>query len=296
MRLFPAVIFSFLLPLVVNAQAHKMPNTVLWEISGKGLKQPSYLFGTMHVLCAQDAKLSDSLQYAIDMSEVVYFEVDMDNTTELMGLFKYIRMNDNKKLSDLMTADEYQRVKDYFTKNRSILPLSMMERFKPYFIASMLSESQMPCETKNGMEEVIMQEVKKQQKPVNGLETMAFQASVFDSIPYTEQARELLKTIDSAGKEDSLTARMLSVYRSQDLDAIEKLTAEEEGVSSYLNLFLYDRNTKWIPVIENAIQKSPSLIAVGAAHLPGKKGVIQLLANAGYKLRPVKHAINQKVL
>jgi uncharacterized protein len=307
MRSLYIAILSFFLPAMGFSQAkasdkknspsaQKLANTVLWEITGKGLKMPSYLFGTMHILCAQDAKISDTLQAAIDKSEVIYFEVDMDNTAELMGLFKYIRMKDNKKLSDLMTAEEYERVKTYFSKNRSILPLSMMERFKPYFIASMLSESKMPCETKNGMEEVIMQEVKKQQKPVNGLESIAFQASVFDSIPYTEQARELLQTIDSSDKEDSSTLRMLEVYRSQDLDAIEQLTAKEEGLSAYLDLFLYHRNAKWIPTIEAAIQKSPTLIAVGAAHLPGTKGLIHLLVKAGYQLRPMKHSIHQKTM
>lgn len=292
MRLSQTVILALLLPLLGMAQG----NSVLWEISGNGLKQPSYLFGTMHILCADDARLSDSLQYAIDKSAEVYFEVDMDNTAEMMGLFKYIRMKDNKKLSDLMTEAEYARVKKYFAENKSILPLSMMERFKPYFIASMLSESKMPCDAKNGMEEVIMKEVKRQQKPIGGLESIAFQAGVFDSIPYTEQARELLNAIDSAGKEDSLTGRMLDVYRSQDLAAIEKLTQEEGGVSGYLDLFLYDRNARWIPIIDTAIRSKPCLIAVGAAHLPGRKGVIELLRKKGYILRPVKHAINQRLI
>ncbi|ULQ53996.1 TraB/GumN family protein [Flavihumibacter fluvii] len=307
MRLILSVISFLILPVFGFSQAkvksekalvpvQEMANSVLWEITGKGLKVPSYLFGTMHILCADDARLSDSLQYAIDKSDVVFFEVDMDNMSEIMGLFKYIRMKDNVKLSDLMTEEEYARVKKYFSENRTMLPLSMMERFKPYFIASMLSESKMPCETKNGMEEVIMQEVKRQQKPINGLESIAFQASVFDSIPYTDQAKELLRTIDSSGKEDSLTGKMLEVYRSQDLGAIEKLTQDEAGITSYINLFLYDRNAKWIPIIEAAILKSPTLIAVGAAHLPGSKGVIQLLRNAGYRLRPVKHAINQRLM
>lgn len=177
-----------------------------------------------------------------------------------------------------------------------MLPLSMMERFKPFFIASMLSESKMPCAATNGMEEVIMQEVKRQNKPISGLESIAFQASVFDSIPYVEQAKELLRTIDSGVQEDSSELKMLEVYRSQNLDAIEKLTVEEAGLSGYLNLFLYDRNAKWIPSIDTEIRKKPVLIAVGAAHLPGSKGVIQLLRKAGYTLKPVRNAIHQKLI
>jgi uncharacterized protein YbaP (TraB family) len=306
MRLIITVIllfnFATLLPAQVKAPektavAGSQANSLLWEISGNGLQQPSYLFGTMHILCVQDAQLSDSLQFSIDKAEKTFFEVDMDNPAELLGIFKYIRMNDNKKLSDLLTVAEYDRVKKYFSEHKSMLPLSMMERFKPYFIAAMLSESKMPCETKNGMEEVILREVKKEQKEVGGLETMAFQASVFDSIPYTEQAKELLKTIDSAGKDDVMTEKMLDVYRQQNLSEIEKITNQEEtGLGSYLDLFLYGRNLKWIPVMDSAMKTGPTLFAVGAAHLPGERGVIELLKKAGYILRPMKHAVYQKTM
>lgn len=280
-----------------NSKADLSNKTVLWEISGNGLEQPSFLFGTMHILCAEDAQLSDSLLYAIGASSQVYFEIDMDNMAEMMGIFRYIRMNDNKKLSDLLSPAEYERVKKYFSENKTILPLGMMERFKPYFIASLLSESKMPCESRKGMEEVILQQAKKMGKPINGLESMAFQASIFDSIPYQDQARELMRTIDSASADDSSTRRLVEVYRSQDLNAIEAITLQEEGgVAAYLDLFLYGRNAKWIPEMVAAMKKSPSIFAVGAAHLPGDKGVIQLLRKAGYHLRPVKNQLNQRLV
>lgn len=283
------------------AKAHQVGDTLahslLWEITGPGLGKPSYLFGTMHILCAQDARISDSLQFAIDQSALTYFEVDMDNMAETLGLFKYIRMQDGKKLSDLLTPAEYQRVKDYFEKNRTILPLGMMERFKPYFITAMLTESKMPCETKNGMEEMIMRSVKKQQKQIYGLESIAFQASVFDSIPYEKQAKDLLQAIDSAGKEDLTTRKMLELYRTQDMQGIDQLTLTEEGgVAEYLELFLYRRNANWIPIMDSAMKKGPVLFAVGAAHLPGKKGVIRLLQHSGYRLRPMRHAVYEAKL
>jgi hypothetical protein len=268
----------------------QQPKTLLWEINGKGLPKPSYVFGTMHVLCAAEEMMSDSLVAAISKSEQVFFEIDMDNPGEMLGVFKYIKMKGDKKIADLLSPDEYQRVKEYFAKNKTILPLSMMERFKPYFVAAMLSESKMPCTSKSGMEELIMRLAKKEGKPINGLESIAFQASVFDSIPYSEQAQELMKTIDEEAKQDSFTNRMAEIYRSQDLDQIEKLTLEEEGgVSSYLELFLFGRNASWIAPMEAAMQNQTVLFAVGAAHLPGEKGVLNLLRKAGYIIRPVEN-------
>src|SRR5689334_10378667 len=82
------------------------PNTLLWKISGNGLKKPSYLFGTMHILCADDARLSDNLKKAIKDCDEIYFEIDMDNTQEMAGAMKYLRMNDGIKLSELLTPEE----------------------------------------------------------------------------------------------------------------------------------------------------------------------------------------------
>src|SRR5918993_628402 len=86
-------------------------NTLLWEITGKGLDSPSYLFGTMHILCADDAKLSANMKQVIKDCNQVYFEIDMDDMQEVMGAVKYLRMNDGAKISDLLTEEEYERVK-----------------------------------------------------------------------------------------------------------------------------------------------------------------------------------------
>ena len=268
----------------------KLVNSLLWEISGKDITKPSYLFGTMHLLCADDAKLSDSLRYAIESARQVYFEINLDNMMETLGAMQYLNMNNNTRLADLLTADEYQRVKDYFKKNKTMLPLSMMERLKPYFITSLISESKFPCAAKDGMEQVIMKEAKKDNKPIRGLETVQFQASVFDSIPYQRQAKDLLKIIDSAGSvTDDSDTKLMEVYRSQDLNKMQEMTAGEEGMAEFLDLLLYNRNANWAKKMPPFMKESQNLFAVGAGHLGGDKGVINLLRKAGYIVRPMKH-------
>ena len=80
-------------------------NSLLWEISGKGLPHPSYLFGTMHILCASDATLSENLKAIIKDCGQVFFEIDMDNMQELLGAVKFLKMNDGKKISDLLSQE-----------------------------------------------------------------------------------------------------------------------------------------------------------------------------------------------
>jgi len=190
----------------------------------------------------------------------------------------------------LLTEEEYQRVKDYFKKNKTMLPFTMMEHLKPYFITSLISESKFPCAEKDGMEQVIMKEAKKDRKPINGLETIQFQASVFDSIPYKRQAKDLLKMIDSSGTaSDSSDIQLVEVYRKQDLNKMQELTADEEGMGEYLDLLLYNRNSAWVKKMPAIMRDAPALFAVGAGHLGGEKGVINLLRKAGFTVKPMKH-------
>ncbi len=272
-----------------KSQSEQLANSLLWKISGNGLSVPSYLFGTMHILCADNARLSDSLQYAIRTTDKVYFEIDMDNMMEMMGTLKYIRMNDNQTLSDLLSEDAYIKVKNYFEEHPAMLPFRMMEKFKPYFIASLISEQKMPCSKKDGMEQVIMSYAKKNNKEIKGLETAAFQAGIFDSIPYKKQAEILVKMIDSIDVEDTDPGTLEEIYRSQNLEKIQELILKEEDISNSLNLLLYNRNKRWAVSMDSIIQTMPCLFAVGAAHLPGEEGVINLLKKKGYSVTPVKH-------
>jgi uncharacterized protein YbaP (TraB family) len=268
----------------------QLENTLLWEISGNGLTNPSYLFGTMHILCAEDAQLSENLKKIIRETDLIYFEIDMDNMMEMLGALKYLRMNNNKKLSDLLTPDEYNRVKNYFQKNKSPMPFAMMESFKPFFISSLISEQKMSCEVKEGMEQAIIKESKQYKKEIKGLESVAFQASVFDSIPYEQQAKELVKSIDSIDKNSELAAELVSVYKQQDLKKIEELTNREDGgISAFMDLLLYNRNADWAGKMNGIMQSKNVLFAVGAAHLPGEKGVINLLRKKGFSVKPISN-------
>lgn len=262
--------------------------TLLYEISGNGLAQPSYLFGTMHILCASDAKLSTNLKNIIKDCKEIYFEIDMDNMGELMGAMKFLRMNDGVKISDLLTPQEYERVKDYFDKNKAILPFSMMNRFKPYFVSSLIGEKMMTCEKKNGMEELIMRESKKYEKEIKGLETTEFQASIFDSIPYDKQAKDLVAYIDSIDNYRQITMEMVDVYREQDLERMDSLMKKSDpGMESYMDLLLYNRNRHWVTLMPPVMKEGAVLFAVGAGHLPGEEGVIRLLQKKGFTVKPM---------
>src|SRR5688572_29653278 len=200
---------KFLLPLfalsIITANADAQDNkkllekSLLWEVSGNGLTKPSYLYGTIHMICKDDASLGDSLIAVIQRSDRVYFEVDMDNLMEMLSAFKDFKMRNDTTLADLLSKEDYEKVKEYMESKGGMLPFSQLETYKPMLASSLLMESGIGCEESVAMEQLILEEAKKNKKRVDGLDTMSYQASIFDSIPYRFQAENLLRSVIVAG-------------------------------------------------------------------------------------------------
>jgi uncharacterized protein YbaP (TraB family) len=267
------------------------PNrTLLWQITGGQLKQPSYVFGTMHILCPDDAKLSKTMQAIVADVKTVYFEIDMDDMVGMFGAMNSMKMLNDTKLTDLLSLDEYEKVSQYFSSH-SKLPFSTVENYKPMLLSSMLIEQMMPCKAANGMEISILNEANRYKKDIQGLETLAFQSGLFDSIPYEEQAQELLKSIDSLPQQKQVFDKMFAAYRLQDLTALDGLmnSADAGLETQYLDLLLYSRNRNWVAKFDGIASDGPILIAVGAGHLPGSNGVLALLRAKGYTVEPIKN-------
>ncbi len=267
----------------------KTGNTLLWEISGNGLAKPGYLFGTFHLLCKDDFNFSEALKQAISRSHEIYLELDLDDPATVLGALMLMNMKDGKKLKDLYTAEQYKRVLDFF-KDSLKTPISLFQRMKPEFLIALLYPKMMPCNSASSVEEEIMELTKDAGKEIKGLETMAFQASVFDSIPYEEQAAELLNTIDSLQKAKADFTLMLNAYKSQRLDEIEKIiNTPEFGVAENQDILLDNRNKNWVVQLKTIMKENPVFTAVGAGHLVGKNGLIALLRAEGFVVRPLEN-------
>jgi uncharacterized protein len=285
---------------VANSQPVKKTspnNTLLWRISGKNIVQPSYLFGTMHMLCADDIDLSDSLVSAIRKADNVYLELDMDNLFEMMAAMTKMKMRNDTTLADLLTKAEYDTVKNYFKRNSTLIPFSMLETYKPLLAASMIMEQQSgDCGNMISMEQLIMKEAKRNDVDIKGMETMEYQMSIFDSIPYGFQAKELVKMVEDGNKsEDNEMQTLTNAYREQQLDKMEELTKNEDmGIKNFADMLLYNRNANWAKKLEGLFPGKSLVVAVGAGHLPGDRGVINLLRKAGYKVEPVANNMVKK--
>ncbi len=262
--------------------------TLLWEVSGGNLAKPSYFLGTMHILCPEDAFLSPAVQQILDTVDAVYFELDVDNMGLMMAAMKHMSMVNDTTLSDLLTPEEIEKVKAALSEKLP-LPFPLLERFKPMLISGLFSEQMLPCKAGAGTEMLIAEAAAKRKLRTEGLETPAYQFSLFDSIPYAEQAKNLVKSLDTLSQEgDNSIEEMLKAFQQQDLEALARLTqGEDSGLEGYTDLLLTNRNRNWVEKFAEISAKGAYLYAVGAGHLPGETGVLNMLVQKGYTLRPL---------
>lgn len=286
----------FLAPAIAQTAAAKVTsdeNSLLWEITGKGLKEPSYLFGTIHLIGKSDFILTDATKKSLEKAKRVTFEINMEEMSDisvLMPLMMKAFMADGKTLSDLLKPEDYTLVKTHFEKMG--MPMMMLERLKPMFLSSMNPDAMggLGDEDSNMMsyEMELMKLAQAQKKPVAGLETAEFQMSMFDSIPYEAQAEMLVESIKSTSAGDDELKKLVDLYKKQDINGLYNMLNADSDLSKYDELLLVNRNKNWIPVMGKMMTEQTTFFAVGAGHLAGKQGVINLLREAGYTLKPLK--------
>ena len=275
---------------------------LLWRISGPGVPQTSYLFGTIHLIPEEDYFLPTGMVAALNDADEVVFEIEpdaMSNPMAMMGLMTKINMRGDTSLEDLLTAAEYATVTDYF--NDLGLPFFLLKRMKPMFLSSMVGQDfaglQPGAGTPRGIKSYEMEMnklAKAADKTVSGLETMEFQLSLFDSIPYRGQAQMLYQAVVAERDKTDETGpsemdKIVDLYKRKAIAEMAR-TVSEEGASTsrFEELLLTRRNESWVPIIREKIGgEAPKLFAVGAAHLGGERGVIALLRRAGLRVEPV---------
>ena len=292
MKLFYLLCSLFLLQSCIAQPVEKIPsnadnNTLLWEISGNQLQQPSYLFGTFHLMCKEDIHFSAGLQKAMKNASEIYFEMDLDDPSNTLGAMLFMNMKEGKSLKELYSPEEYKRLETFFNDSLNV-SLKSMQKMKPSLIESLMYPKLMPCKNLSGVEMELLKIAAEQKKEVKGFETIQLQSAVFDSIPYPTQAKELLKTIDSFNVYRKSFDSLLTVYKTQQLSGIEKLfTSSEFSMEENRELMLDGRNKNWVEQLKKILPQKNIFMAVGAGHLVGENGVISLLRKAGYTLRPL---------
>ncbi len=291
-------VISETLPALKKSELKYAPleKALLWKIEKEGIEDDSYLFGTIHMIDRDDYFLPPGTETAIQSAEQMVFEIDMDDMQNMgaqMGMISKAFMKNGTSLKDLLSDEEYEIVKNHFKEKG--LPLMMLERIKPMFLSAMvdIDMSDFSMGGKDGSivsyEMEFYEKAQKNNMEVEGLETMEYQMSIFDSIPYESQADMLVESITSEATDEMMDA-LVESYKNQDIESLVESIDEDESMSDYGDMLLKNRNLNWIPEIGKQMKEGPTFFAVGAGHLAGKNGVIHLLRESGYTLTPITKA------
>lgn len=261
---------------------------VLWKISGNGLEEASYLFGTMHLLPEEEYRFSENAQKAFDACTGLALEVDIVNMSmkDKLSMAKRVMMPEEESVEKYMSEKEFQQLEDFITDSLGLRKRTFKQiiSVKPLFSSGILLKELV--EDPKSYEQELGDAAKEKGMTISGLETMNDQLVLFEDISIEDQVKGVFlkeMTVNPMVEYNELK----QIYLDGDLAKLQELTLEETEFENFQEKFILNRNRNWIPVIEDLIKKEPTFIAVGAAHLPGEEGVIALLKKAGYKLEPI---------
>ena len=293
--IFRNVLFFLALSLSVETLYSQVPqypsastHSLLWRISGKGLAKPSYLYGTMHLTDKRLFRFDDSVYRAIESSEGLAIEVNPDEMAAYFVNKLFDQLENQKKLQDVVD-------RQYFNKNRKALSkkfnkpaeevsASDIIQEKNKWMAEYMQKGEMPT----FMDAYLYNIARRQGKWVGGIEDLTDQTGLISDLVDESDINYLLAS-DSAttgSMAHQYLEKMITAYSEQDLGAIENMT-EKHSSAEEKDKLLIRRNIKMARRIDSLASVRTMFLAIGAAHLPGDSGVIDLLRERGFTVEPV---------
>lgn len=261
-------------------------NSLLWQISGNGLQQASYLFGTIHVINQNDYFLGKNVKKKIQKSENVILEVDYNNM-DIYNLATLSVLDSNKTIKDFMSDSDYVLLKSFMEDTLGIKKFTFenaYSRFKPFYLESLIFINYMGRE-KESYEQNIKKIAEDKNIPLAGLESFKEQLAFIDQIPLETQLKSIVNTINNYTTECKKLDELIENYKAQDISALTDAFDSEDP--EWRDKLVNKRNTSWIPGLVKFIKEKPCFIAVGAGHLGGENGLIQMIKKQGYTIEPI---------
>lgn len=296
-------LFSLLLLLVVAAGSRAQ---LLWKISGNGLAQSSYVVGTYHLAPASFTDSIAGLKEVLANCKQVYGELslqELGDMSKLQQMQQAMMLPDSVQLKDLFSTEQAATLNAFL---KSLLGVDLttpgageqLNRLKPAALSSQLQivlylKAHPDFDAQKLFDATLLHSAAQAGKTVGGLETMAFQTRIlYGSKTLERQAVELSCLAEHRAYYEDLAERLTAAYFSQDLKAVEDVMNEKmnnacDSSPEEEEALIYGRNAEWSKKLPTIMHTAATLVAVGAAHLPGDRGLLQLLRKAGFEVTPV---------
>ena len=277
-------------------------NSLLWKVYQEGKTDTSFLFGSIHIKDKRVFDVNRHFKRVFNKSNTVALELHFDSINPFQ-LMNFIMMEDGQTLKNIMDSSKYTTVKSFFEDTLKT-SIQYIERFQPIYTSTLLGEMN-KTETadtnmnKQFLDEKFFSDAKANGKILIGLEKVEEQMQAFSSLPYSVQAELLYEAVieTSNSPEVNPIEELIQMYINQDLESISDYINDfnqsgSEAIKPYEKLLkeklLDERNLRMISRSLKLIKQGNSLVIVGAAHLPGELGLIELYRKRGLKVEPLK--------
>nr|WP_315223549.1 TraB/GumN family protein [uncultured Flavobacterium sp.] len=283
-NLFKSVTAAFLIIFSAGTQAQtkspKLENSLLWEVSGNELSKPSYLYGTIHMICGADYFLSEKAKKAFEASEKLVLEINLSDPNEITAM-QQMAMG-KEPLDKILTPEQLSKL-DLILKKTTGMSVQQVNSFSLTTVMSLIFIKSFGCSNIKLYEMEFVALAKKQNHQIGGLETVKSQFEILENA-YTND--EMLTMLSEATPDEATV--LVDNYKKENIDLIYKNTTGEKLMSEKTkDKMLNGRNRNWVTQMPELMKKQPIFFAVGAAHLAGEEGIINLLRKAGYTVKPV---------
>jgi len=277
-RYFWLILFFFATPLSAES--------LLWQIN-KGSLKPSYIFGTMH---SEDQRVLDLIPVISErfkQADNVAFEVLMDMPTMTKSANAMFILGDqtlDKLVDKTVFVQLVKALKPYK------IPANMVKYFKPWAVMIILNMP--PSKTGKFLDLQLYKQAQELKLPTHGLETVDEQLAVFEVMSIKDQVFLLKESLKQLQQLPELLEKMLKLYLQGDLNALLNFSNSDGIIKGLYKRLIDDRNLKMLKRMEKLLQKGNAFIAIGALHLPGEKGILQLLKQRAYVVKAIPVAMN----
>lgn len=300
-KMFLTLLLTVMATAGMNAQ-------LLYKISGKGLRKPSYIIGTYHLAPVSFVDSIPGLRSALAESEQVYGEIetaDMTSPENIAKMQQAMMLPEGKTLTELLTPEQMQKLNATMKELLGVdmsnpMVAQQMNKMLPQALVTQLTvimylKKHSGFNPTQSFDDYFQQQAVAQGKPVGGFETMDFQLqALFGSISIERQIELLMCFLNNREWEESQVDNIVEAFFAQDLNRIEAAMDEKQDNSCDATdeeneLLIYGRNATWLKKMPEIMQQKSTFFAVGAAHLAGERGVLAGLRNAGYLVEGVKN-------
>jgi uncharacterized protein YbaP (TraB family) len=282
---------ALLVALILSGmQGHaQSESSLLWEISGNGLSQKSYIFGTIHIIDKANYFVCDSLKKCLKNCDILVTEVNLKiPLTEQLNLMNKLYLPDGRTIQSYLSEADYKLFKTYLLDTFQIdqSKFDKYVRIKPFFLISILIKEQ--GGKMKSYEKELLKMANNQGLSTGGLESVDEQLALINNTPIEQQAAEIIDMLKNYKESMNSYHELVSTYITGNLDELyKKMLSDSTFNDDFKDSFLTKRNNKWVPVMEKAMKQYRCFFAVGSAHLPEQDGVLNLLRKKGYNVRPM---------